>query len=33
MVKGIILLNTIYSVPFTNEETLTDLMVNLSLTI
>ena len=33
MVKGTILLNMIYPVPFTNEEALTDLMVDLSLTI
>jgi AcrR family transcriptional regulator len=33
MVKGIILLNLIYPVPFKNEEALTDLMVDLSLTI
>ena len=33
MVKGIIFLNIIYPVPFTNEEALTDLMIDLSLTI
>jgi hypothetical protein len=33
MVKGIILLNMISPVPFKNEEALTDLMVDLSLTI
>ena len=33
MVKGIILLNMIYPMPFTNEEALTDLMIDLSLTI
>ena len=33
MVKGIIFLNIIYPVPFKNEEALTDLMVDLSLTI
>ena len=33
MVKGTILLNMIYPVPFTNEEALTDLMVDLSLII
>jgi len=33
MVKGTILLNMIYPVPLTNEEALTDLMVDLSLTI
>lgn len=33
MVKGIIILNMIYPVPFKNEEGLTDLMVDLSLTI
>ena len=33
MVKGIILLNMIYTVPFKNEEALTELMVDLSLTI
>ena len=33
MVKGIIFLNIIYPVPFKNEEALTDLMIDLSLTI
>ena len=33
MVKGISFLNMIYQVPFKNEEALTDLMVDLSLTI
>ncbi len=33
MIKGTILLNMIYPVPFTNEEVLTDLMIDLSLTI
>jgi AcrR family transcriptional regulator len=33
MVKGIIFLNIIYPVPFNNEDALTDLMVDLSLTI
>jgi AcrR family transcriptional regulator len=33
MVKGISFLNMIYPVPFKNEESLTDLMVDLSLTI
>jgi AcrR family transcriptional regulator len=33
MVKGIIFLNIIYPVPITDEEALTDLIVNLSLTI
>ncbi len=33
MIKGIIFLNMIYQVPFKNEEALTDLMVDLSLTI
>lgn len=33
MVKGIIFLNIIYPVPFTNEEALTDLMIDLSFTI